>query len=147
MLIKHKKGQTSFEFLVLLGFMLIVFGTFFLLMQQFISSGHENQVRDALITIANGVRDEILIANQVHRGYEREFTIPRDVLGQSYRIEIEGDELIAITENPIYFEYLIFLPIIVELDYIPNLNSSFNPRYIISNPFEGNITIREAATQ
>lgn len=143
---KPIKGQTSFEFLVLLGFMLIVFATFFLLMQQFVISGNERQVRDALIVIAHGVRDEILTANQVHTGYSREFTIPQEVLGQEYEIEIVGDELLAITRDPVYFEYLVFLPFVVEIENIGgvggnNLLNNYPHKNVIRSFMGENITI------
>lgn len=108
-----KKAQTSFEFLVLLGFMLLIFSSFFIFAQDLLQSNNEANIKRGLIDVANQIEQEVLQANQVHEGYARTFTLPKTVEGQAYSAHILGDELTVITDDAITFEYLIFLPFVV----------------------------------
>lgn len=108
------RGQTSIEFLILLGFMLIVFTSFFVVAQDVVVENNQREIRYGLITVANGIRDEILTANQVHPGYSRVFTLPKEIHDTPYTAQIlDSTELVLIADS---YEYIIFLPIQVSID-------------------------------
>lgn len=105
------KAQTSFEFLVLLSFMLIIFGGFFVVAEDLLVENNQRNIEQSLIATLNTVRDEFLIANQVPAGYSRNFTLPPTVLEQEYEISVFNNELVISTADDIIFEYILFLPV------------------------------------
>ncbi len=104
------RGQTSFEFLVLLSFMLVIFGSFFVVAEDLLVKNNQQNIQQALIATADSVRDELVVANQVPQGYSRTFTLPQKVLEQEYEISIFDNELVISTQDDILFEYILFLP-------------------------------------
>jgi len=109
-LLVQKKAQTSFEFLVLLSFMLLIFGGFFVVAEDLLVKNNQRNIEQSLIATANVVRDEILVANQVPAGYSRNFNLPPMVAEQEYEISIFENELVVSTQDDIVFEYIFFLP-------------------------------------
>lgn len=107
----QRKAQTSFEFLVLLSFMLLIFGGFFVVAEDLLVKNNQQNIEQSLIATVNTVRDEILVANQVPAGYSRNFTLPPTVAEQEYEISVFENELVVMTEDDIVFEYILFLPV------------------------------------
>jgi len=104
-----RNAQTSFEFLVLLSFMLLIFGSFFVVAEDLLVKNNQKSIEEALIATVNSVRDELVVANQVPVGYSRNFTLPSTVLEQEYEISMYDDELFVRTQDDIVFEYILFL--------------------------------------
>ena len=107
------RAQTSFEFLVLLSFMLMMFGGFFVVGEDLLLRNNQATIEAALIGLAQDLRDEILVANQVPAGYTRSFELPALVQEQQYELSVFGNELLIETDDDILFEYIIFLPFAV----------------------------------
>jgi len=104
----NKWGQTSVEFLVLLGFMLIVFAGFFVFVEDMLSRNNEQLIKQTIISIGENIREELLVANQVREGYQRTFTLPFDAADQEYSAQILlKRELVVNTSS---FERIFFLP-------------------------------------
>jgi len=88
------KAQTSIEFIVLISFILLVFAVFapFLWEQQ-------NKILSERKTltaekIALTIKKEVDMAVMFGSGYERNFTIPENILGSDYTIDIHGKVLV-----------------------------------------------------
>jgi hypothetical protein len=116
------RGQTALEFMVLLGFMLIIFTTFFYVLKERSSISTQQNRYSELATVSDIVREEVTTANQVKDGYRRVFELPRTVSGSSYRIALDSQNEITITTTD--EEYFIFLPTNVSLLPGP-VNSGF----------------------
>jgi hypothetical protein len=86
--VKNQRGQSAIEFIIVLGVVLFFFVLFFGAIK--ISQGDkEKENRDMLFqNIALDVRDEINIASGASDGYYRDFTIPQNVLGTDYEINL-----------------------------------------------------------
>jgi len=123
------RGQTSIEFLILFGFMLIVFLSFFVIIQQYVTSSHANHIQNALVEVAQVVEEELLLANQVNPIYKRQINLPATIVEQIYSVYIvDNTELILNTTN---YEYLIFLPFNVST--VPDGSFIVSQNVIIKN--------------
>ena len=93
------KAQSSMEFLLLVGILLVVFIAFYAIMFERIDL--INDEKDVLLgqDIATKVQKEILLAAKVSDGYQREFSLPQRIQGMNYSILISGKELTVITQK------------------------------------------------
>ena len=87
-----KRGQTSIEFMFLMGFMIIIFVVFFVVVQERTVELHASKNRIALQELNNLVKVELRSANQFKEGYVREFWIPPFINGQTYGVDISVDK-------------------------------------------------------
>lgn len=101
------KGQTSVEFLVLLGFMIIVFNAFIIVTHQSVITNNERANKEILKSEADHLYEEIYVAHQVKNGYARTFEIPEKINGQPLETKIIDNEVNFKLENQ---EYVLFLP-------------------------------------
>lgn len=102
------RGQTSIEFLILLGFMLIVFTSFFAFTGKMVERNNQEIIRHSLITTGDKIIEEFSVANQVRDGYQRTFSLPRTVGEQTYSVQIlQKQELVV---NTSLLERVFFLP-------------------------------------
>lgn len=93
--------------MVIATFMLLMFGTLFIALQNRIIV--MNQVRnfDAMTQVGNVVATEVRLAAQVGDGYKRDFTIPLTLHGRPYNISIEDRwDLVLKFEDMQYIEFL-----------------------------------------
>jgi hypothetical protein len=85
---KLKKGQSSVEFVILTGFMLLAFLTFYIIIQsKLVEANRETTditAKQAELMVVN----EITIAESVADGYYREFDLPPRVNGMQYDISV-----------------------------------------------------------
>ena len=90
----HTKAQASMEFIVLISFVLLIFAVFtpFLWKQQNeILSERKTLTAEKIALI---IKKEVDMAVMFGSGYERNFTIPNDILGSNYTISIHGKILV-----------------------------------------------------
>lgn len=105
----NKKSQTPTEFVILLGFVLLFFIVFFVIIQGNISDKIKEKQALAVKEIALTAQNEINLALEVSDGYYREFKLPENANGQDYNI--------TIIENIIYIKtsdnkHAMILPVI-----------------------------------
>ena len=103
-----RTGQTALEFMVLLGFMLIVFTSFFYVVKERSEVSTQQARYVELITVSEIVQEEVTIANRVKDGYRRVFDLPKTIGGAPYTILLDGRS--EITVRTIDREYFVFLP-------------------------------------
>ena len=85
---KSKHSQTAIEFLVVVGFMFFIF-TIFLISIQISTSDKIKEERTLKIKeVVTDVHSEINLAFESIDGYYREFTIPENINGLNYNIQI-----------------------------------------------------------
>ena len=97
---RYKNSQTSIEFVILVGFVLFFFTTFFLTIHGNIADKIKERQTKLVIEIASTVQDEIDLAFESIDGYYREFTIPDYVASKSYKINItEGMVYVRTTDG------------------------------------------------
>jgi len=83
-----KKGQSSIEFLILVGALLFIFILFLGLFQQNISQKTIEQRNQEITELALTVKNEISLATEASDGYQRQFEIPKTLLGKDYDINV-----------------------------------------------------------
>lgn len=108
-----KKGQSGLEFIVLLGFLLIVFLSFTVVIQEKIREQEMANQRSLSVQLADMIEQELLLAARVAPGYSRAFLLPRVLGKQPYNVTLENGDTLVITKNG--EEYLRFLSVNVTL--------------------------------
>jgi len=106
-----RRAQAAIEFLVLFGFMLIVFTVFFLIIEQRSAQRQERAELAELAAIGAAVREEVALATRVHDGYNRTFLLPAAVSRGSYTLSLAPASLpteLAISDGQ--DEFVVFLP-------------------------------------
>jgi hypothetical protein len=83
-----KKGQSSTEFVILIGFMMMMLLVFFIVIQQKIVEANEEKNELASKGIMDIVINEIRLAESVSDDYYREFYLPIELNGLNYNISI-----------------------------------------------------------
>jgi uncharacterized protein YpmB len=96
---RFKRGQSAIEFAVIFGFVLFFFIVFFAIIQENQSDKNKEKERLIIQNIALDVQDEINLAAGSSEGYYREFTIPQNILGKDYDIQIIGEKVYANTSD------------------------------------------------
>ncbi len=127
------RGQSSLEFIILIGFVIIIFLGFAAVIESRIVEQQTTNKQKLLVQLADKIEHELLLAEQVRAGYGREFELPRTLGAQPYNITLEGDDTLIITSGE--EEYIRFLSVNVTL-YPPStprllVNASVNPPRII----------------
>jgi hypothetical protein len=123
-IIKKSRAQSAIELLILSSMLLFFFVVFFTVIQE--NTTQRARERQALVVkgIAIGVQDEINLATKSGDGYQRNFSIPAQIGGLDYTINISADSV-----------------------YVRTLDTSSSialPVYpVIGQPFRGMNTIRK----
>ncbi|MEM4260560.1 MAG: hypothetical protein QXG00_04955 [Candidatus Woesearchaeota archaeon] len=98
-LIKMKKAQTSTEFTIILGIMMLIFIIFFgVITQRMVKIQAENN-RERVKQFLKTITDEILIAQQVENNYYRIFYLPEYIDGGDYTIIISRNSQTDISKG------------------------------------------------
>lgn len=94
-----KRGQGGIEFIVILGFVLLFFvGIFAVIQSNRVEKEKQNE--DVLLqNLALDVRDELNIAAEASEGYMRNFTVPPNVLGIDYDINVSDGYVYLTSER------------------------------------------------
>jgi len=103
------KGQVSIEFILLLGFMVVVFIAFVVVIQGQIRDQQQVRQLSLYSQLADKVEREVLLAERVNPGYSREFDLPLTLDGEPYNLTLEGKDTIVIRGNYSENEYIRFL--------------------------------------
>jgi len=85
---KMRKAQSSMEFVILTGFMVLAFLTFYIAIQSKMLEANRDNTENAVKQIENLVVNELKVAESVTDGYYREFDLPRRVNGMEYNVSI-----------------------------------------------------------
>jgi len=85
------KGQTSVEFMFLLGFMFVIFIVFFIVVQDRTVELNVQSDRQSLREINNIIKAEVRNAYFFDDGYSRRFWMPRLVRGRNYSMNLSDD--------------------------------------------------------
>ena len=102
------KSQSAIEFIILASFMLLVILSFFAITSSKVLEAREEGDRKIANDIADFAYNEIEIAKSLNDGYARNFTMPQNVNGINYTINIiDNRELVV---NYLDYEYVKFLP-------------------------------------
>ncbi|MFH1211569.1 MAG: hypothetical protein V1659_01430 [Candidatus Woesearchaeota archaeon] len=88
-----KKSQTGLEFMILFGFMMIVFLLFFMFVQDRLSETSKEQKDAALKDVSLTIMNEIALARSARNGYSRSFFLPDELNDEPYSVEISEDNL------------------------------------------------------
>ena len=83
-----KKSQSSTEFVILIGFMVLVLLVFFMIIQEKIVEANDERNELASKDIMDTLITEIRLAESVSDDYYREFFLPLDLNGLDYDISI-----------------------------------------------------------
>jgi hypothetical protein len=136
------RGQTAIEFIILLGFMLFVFTTFFYVIHERSSIIVAQNNHLELQTISDILLQEITIASRVKDGYTRTFEIPFTLKNGNYTVMLSNSSEITVTT--IDEEYLVFLPVAVSIDTGAGTQASgrIYPGTIIIAKRNNNITLK-----
>ncbi|HKL24487.1 MAG TPA: hypothetical protein VJ912_04070 [Candidatus Nanoarchaeia archaeon] len=94
-----KRGQGAIEFIVVIGLVLGFLALFIssIYVHQFEKT--EQKENKQMQQIAYNVKNEIQIASETLDGYERNFTIPRKIMGNNYTMKIINDYLQIETQS------------------------------------------------
>jgi uncharacterized protein (UPF0333 family) len=103
-----KKAQFSLEFLLLLAVMFIIFTGFLAVTTTKILNAKDRERQQIAEDIAVTVRDEIEFANSLQDGYERTFTLPPKINGNTYTVTVLDNREIVVTY--LDKEHVEFLP-------------------------------------
>lgn len=87
-MIETKKAQSAIEFIILIGAILFFLGAFLFYLYDRLAEQKEEAVLFFLDDTALMVQSEINLAARSSSGYSRNFTLPGDILGRAYSIEI-----------------------------------------------------------
>jgi hypothetical protein len=84
----HKKAQTSMEFVILTGFMLLAFLVFYIVIQSKLVEANRDTVDKAARQVELIVVNELKVAESVTDGYYRVFELPQKIDGVDYTISV-----------------------------------------------------------
>ncbi|MFH1500836.1 MAG: hypothetical protein ABIE22_02720 [archaeon] len=94
------RGQTSIEFMIIVGAVLFFFAMLFILIQENLSDETRDQERIIMTDIALSLKDEVSLATESTDGYYREFYIVQNIKGKEYQLNItDGSVYIRTNTN------------------------------------------------
>ena len=98
---RRRRGQSSIEFVFLLGVGMAIFLAFFIMIQQNVLSATAAHQAERLREIKNIVLAEFDIAQSTLPGYSRTFSIPPAIEGDNYSIALYDAEELVLNYNSI----------------------------------------------
>lgn len=107
------KGQAALEFVLLVGFMFLVFVGFFAVIQGKVGEALESQAKQAIVDQATVLQNEIKTAAVMEDGFQRSIELPWTINGKSYEARFYGDiivELVLKYEEEPKYESSFILP-------------------------------------
>ena len=104
---KRNKAQFAIEFIVLIAFMFVIFLGFTAVITSKILDAKEGERQQTAEDIGTLAKNEIELARSVSDGYNRTFSLPAAIEGNSYNISIIGGRELVV--NYLDKEYVAFL--------------------------------------
>lgn len=101
-----KKAQTSIEFIVLIGFTLVIVTTMTITFNQIAEEQKEERLEEISNNIYNILRNEVETAQNTQGNYSREFYLPLSLGDYDYEIDIHDEQDVEIrirNESYVYF--------------------------------------------
>ena len=83
-----RKAQTSMEFVILTGFMLLAFLIFYMIIQAKLVEANRDTTDRAAEQIETLIVNELKVAESVTDGYYRQFELPQRVNGVDYNVSV-----------------------------------------------------------
>ncbi|RME32010.1 hypothetical protein D6789_00900 [Candidatus Woesearchaeota archaeon] len=130
-----RRAQSGPEFIVLFGFLMLVFLLFLIALNNRYVEQRELNRELLYAGLADRLETEILIASQVAAGYRRQFSLPYTLDSEPYNVTLETSDTLVIYGESTTNEYLRFLSVPVTL-VGGTTNTLFppgNPTIIIEN--------------
>jgi hypothetical protein len=113
---RRRRGQNSLEFIVLFGFLFLVFIGFSAAIQEKMREQNLLNQQAMYVQLADKVEREFLLASRVGAGYLRSFDLPLTLNGETYNITLEDPETLVIRGTSSKNEYLRFLSVKITLE-------------------------------
>lgn len=126
-----KKAQSAVEFIILMGVVSMMFVIFVSIIQGNISDEVKDNRDTVLKEVALTVQNEISLAINAPDGYLREFTLPPNILGLDYEINLTGTSVFIRTLDS---KHAIALP-------AQNVTDAVNPGVNIIRKINGTVSI------
>jgi hypothetical protein len=87
-IIRRKKAQSSMEFVILTGFMVLTFLVFYIVIQSKLIESNRDSTDKAMKQVETLIVNELKVAESVTDGYYREFSLPPRINGLDYNVSI-----------------------------------------------------------
>lgn len=111
-----RKSQVAAEFIILAGFLFVIFVFLIILITDRTIAMHEERRQRTLEEVGWIIESEIDLARNVKSGYERTFELPKIIDGHNYNIllkigtEVNEMELSYVPELAFEEKHVIFIP-------------------------------------
>ena len=89
-----RKGQSSIEIMPFLGLAFVLFIVFMVFVSGRLADVKDQDIQEELATVTRLLDGEIRMAASVSDGYERNFTIPSDIRGINFTVQIINEATI-----------------------------------------------------
>jgi hypothetical protein len=131
MILLGRRGQGSFEFIILIGFLFfLLLGTFALVQGKMFTITREKNYA-SLEKVGNIINTEMTLASSVDGDYSRMFELPYELRQNNYSVYISGPaEISVMIDN---YEYVVFLN--------SNISGEIHKGENLLKKKDGNITI------
>jgi hypothetical protein len=106
-LAKNNRGQSSVEFVAIVGVMFFVLMGTLLVIQDKMADAQRSRIYEASNSLGNLISSEVRLAESVKGDYSREFFIPFEIAGYNYSISLPASTEIVISMENI--DYVVFL--------------------------------------
>jgi uncharacterized protein (UPF0333 family) len=84
------RGQSSIEFIIIVGALLFFFTVFVFYVQTSLNEKSDHQRDEVLYDIAASVQQEVALAQASSTGYQRTFVLPSTVVHLPYNATLQG---------------------------------------------------------
>jgi hypothetical protein len=135
-----RKAQSSMEFVILTGFMLMAFLVFYIVIQVKLVEANQDTLDFSAKQVETLVVNEIKVAESVTDGYYRVFELPRQIKGMNYTIQIlsgvAGTPEIVIkysNKERVYFVPQAYVDVLSTIDKGTNNISKINGMILIQH--------------
>lgn len=105
--LSDKKSQSSIEFIIIVGAVLLSFVTVLAVLQKSLGEKTIEKRNFEFLELAMAVQNEMNLASKTSDGYQRSFTLPEKIEGFNYQIRIIADSVYL---NSTEAEYAVALP-------------------------------------
>jgi len=90
---KTRKAQAGLEFLLVFSILTIFVAAFLLTIFYNMSQGRTKNEQEGVDNMASFIQQEIILASKVEDGYNRTFSLPRQIGGKDYTVHMSNYSL------------------------------------------------------